>query len=671
MKISLHPHHQAHVQSLGIEPPQELETTAEEHESAMRQWEKTGFVGEELRMKVIGHLAWKQHNKAKVIEEPKRPKWLKSLLGSLAVVLFICLATVYSHCQFSKISTVTVTDGSTSLFTASPFQIMFSGCTVSGTGSAMTVTCAGSAANPGGSAHQLQVNSAGTAFAGIANGTAGQVLCSNGTSSDPSMCDPIVSGPDAPGVAPTKNPVQIGLFDGTNVERVLGSVAGRLSVDVNSAPTTAVTGTFFQATQPVSATSLPLPTGAATLAKQPALGTAGSASADVISIQGIASMTAVKTDGSGVTQPVSGTVTANQGGTWTVQPGNTANTTAWKVDGSAVTQPVSGSVTVTQATGTNLHTVCDSGCSSSTAPADGATFTEGTTSFSPFGGYFRTSPTSLTTDHMGAVGMTATRHLFVNLPDALPAGTNVIGHVIADTGSTTAVTGNVASTVADGANVTLGAKADAKSTATDTTAVTIMQVLKEISALEQAPASRAVSNAGTFATQATLSAETTKVIGTARVVGNAGANLDAATGAAPPANAILHAGLGSGATGGFLVAVPVSDTYKNINIATATTTLLVTGVSGRQVRIGSLHLVTTLANNVALIEGTGATCGTGTAGMAGGTTAASGYNFAANGGLTIGSGLGTVMQTATTGDSVCIVTSAATQLSGGLQYAIY
>lgn len=39
--------------------------------------------------------------------------------------------------------------------------------------------------------------------------------------------------------------------------------------------------------------------------------------------------------------PVSGTVAATQSGTWTVQPGNTANTTAWKVDGSAVTQPVS------------------------------------------------------------------------------------------------------------------------------------------------------------------------------------------------------------------------------------------------------------------------------------------------------------------------------------------
>lgn len=53
-------------------------------------------------------------------------------------------------------------------------------------------------------------------------------------------------------------------------------------------------------------------------------------------------------NGSGVTQPVSGTVAATQSGTWTVQPGNTANTTAWKVDGSAVTQPVSIAATVSE-----------------------------------------------------------------------------------------------------------------------------------------------------------------------------------------------------------------------------------------------------------------------------------------------------------------------------------
>jgi hypothetical protein len=153
------------------------------------------------------------------------------------------------------------------------------------------------------------------------------------------------------------------------------------------------------------------------------------------------------------------------------------------------------------------------------------------------------------------------------------------------------------------------------------------------------------------------------------IVGNSGVAVDAATGAAPPANAVYVAELGSGATGGDLVGIPVSDTYKNINVSTATTTLLVTGVSGRQVRIGALHFVAAGADTVTLIEGTGATCGTGTAGMAGGTS--TGYSLASNGGLSLGSGLGTVISTVTSGDSVCLVTSAAVQLSGGLQYTIY
>lgn len=70
---------------------------------------------------------------------------------------------------------------------------------------------------------------------------------------------------------------------------------------------------------PISAASLPLPTGAATSAKQPALGTAGTASSDVLSVQGIASMTPLLVNGSGSTQPISGTVTANQGGTWSTR----------------------------------------------------------------------------------------------------------------------------------------------------------------------------------------------------------------------------------------------------------------------------------------------------------------------------------------------------------------
>lgn len=98
-----------------------------------------------------------------------------------------------------------------------------------------------------------------------------------------------------------------------------------------------------------------LPTGAATAAKQPALGTAGTASSDVITVQGITGMTALKVDGSGSTQPVSGTVTANQGGTWTVQPGNTANTVAWLVTGTGGTFPAieSGTWNVGLNAGTN------------------------------------------------------------------------------------------------------------------------------------------------------------------------------------------------------------------------------------------------------------------------------------------------------------------------------
>lgn len=82
--------------------------------------------------------------------------------------------------------------------------------------------------------------------------------------------------------------------------------SGTLSVDA-SGSTVPVSGTFWQTTQPISAATLPLPSGAATSVKQPTLGMAGTPSTDVLTVQGIASMTALKVDGSSTTQPVSGT----------------------------------------------------------------------------------------------------------------------------------------------------------------------------------------------------------------------------------------------------------------------------------------------------------------------------------------------------------------------------
>ncbi len=69
--------------------------------------------------------------------------------------------------------------------------------------------------------------------------------------------------------------------------------------------------------------------------------------------------------------------------------------------------------------------------------------------------------------------------------------------------------GGGAATIADGADVTQGAKADAKSTATDTTPITIMSVLKQISASVQAPPAQAATQSGTWTVQPGNTANTT------------------------------------------------------------------------------------------------------------------------------------------------------------------
>jgi len=110
---------------------------------------------------------------------------------------------------------------------------------------------------------------------------------------------------------------------GGDLAAINTAVSGTLTVG-SHAVTNA--GTFA-----VQVDSSTLPTGAATAAKQPALGTAGTASSDVLTVQGVASMTALKVDGSGVTQPISGSVTADLGAnndvtvTGTVDLGTTDN----------------------------------------------------------------------------------------------------------------------------------------------------------------------------------------------------------------------------------------------------------------------------------------------------------------------------------------------------------
>lgn len=109
--------------------------------------------------------------------------------------------------------------------------------------------------------------------------------------------------------------------------------------------------------------------------------------------------------------------------------------------------------------------------------------------------------------------------------------------------------------------------------------------------------------------------------------------------------------------------------YAPISITTATTTRIVAPSASNKTYICHLFLTSAAADNVGIVEGTGGTCGTGTAGVIGGTTAANGPNFAANGGVALHAG-GKVAfaQTAGTNVDLCLITSAATPLAGGIKY---
>ena len=95
---------------------------------------------------------------------------------------------------------------------------------------------------------------------------------------------------------------------------------------------------------------------------------------------------------------------------------------------------------------------------------------------------------------------------------------------------------------------------------------------------------------------------------------------------------------------------------------------IITGTSAKTTYICSMDIVTATAQNIALVEGTGSTCGTSTAGIAGGTTAAT-NGIGTNGGLTKGNGMGPVYIAGNaTADDVCLLLSSSGQTSGSVQY---
>lgn len=161
-----------------------------------------------------------------------------------------------------------------------------------------------------------------------------------------------------------------------------------------------------------------------------------------------------------------------------------------------------------------------------------------------------------------------------------------------------------------------------------------------------------------------------------------------ATGAAVPANATYMGFNSGGNLTGPAAATPLptrpgdgtrqvvihpceanTQSYAPISITTATTTRIVAPSASNKTYICSMFLTSAAADNIGIVEGTGGTCGTGTAGVIGGTTAANGPNFAANGGVLLqAGGKVSIAQTAGTNVDLCLITSAATPLAGGINY---
>jgi hypothetical protein len=99
-------------------------------------------------------------------------------------------------------------------------------------------------------------------------------------------------------------------------------------------------------------------------------------------------------------------------------------------------------------------------------------------------------------------------------------------------------------------------------------------------------------------------------------------------------------------------------------------TQLATGTASERIFICSMHVVTATAQNIALVSGTGTVCATSPSGVEGfgGSTAATGWNFAANGGIAMAAAGFAYGNTDTDADNLCLLNSGSGQISGGLTY---
>lgn len=306
----------------------------------------------------------------------------------------------------------------------------------------------------------------------------------------------------------------------------------------------------------------------------------------------------------------------------------------------------------------NLKVAIISGAGSGgTALADNAAFTPGTTSFTPIGGEVDDTGTTAATENSAAAArMTVQRAIHVNIRSA--AG-------VEQTLATDLTVGSAFGTTGPGV---MGSYKEFDGSALPTTtnvnteeeanpfAVTLQGISygfltnengsKELGKLEDDPHATADYGVPVWTKRTDVAAV------------SSGTDADYST--------LNVDALGLAWTRTLDPCSGVAKTFLPFNISTATTTEITPSLAGASTNyyVCSIVGVSAAANNVAIVDDDTDNCASVTAGMAGGTTAATGFNFGANGGFTFGNGGASIMKTNGTNRVVCIVTSAATQLSG-------
>jgi hypothetical protein len=458
----------------------------------------------------------------------------------------------------------------------------------------------------------------GTSF-NMSLATASDGNCASNTN----PANPANWGIGAFGSAMPANGIGNGVYDGTNLVRARGDETNGVWVNIKSSVSIGVTGTFWQATQPVSIATMPTtpvtgtfwqatqPVSIASMPSTPVTGTfwpytlgqqvAGSSVPVVLPAAQITTLTPPTSVGiSGTLPGFASTPTVNIG---TLGGGATAANQATEIASLATIATNSAG-----ANPVNLNTVV----TAQTGLTPGAT-------------------TSAQTGAIVAANVDLSSQAGVALAVPTAYGTAPTGRAIS--ANVFMTSGNI--TQVNGAPIS----------ATNGLFSNILQGNAALTLSNPLPAQD-------VATSATGSAAPAKAIYTG-VIDEVGGNLAGLTG--DPCQ-----------TG--------TKTTLPITLATAAVKVIATGVSAKKAYVCQINLNNNAADTVAIFEATtGTTCATSPIAMIGaGTsvaTAGTGYNFGATGGISLGTGGNKVLQTTVNNNDICIAQSAATQLSGSITFA--